>query len=80
MALISNATIIVEAGDSSGSLHQGWETLRLGRPLFIWKSVFDNPKLTWAEKMLQYGAMKISEPEEILEFLPSQLKMPNLFN
>jgi len=80
MALISNATIIVEAGDSSGSLHQGWETLRLGRPLFIWKSVFDNPKLTWAKEMLQYGAMKISEPEEILEFLPSHLKIPNLFN
>lgn len=80
MALISNATIIVEAGDSSGSLHQGWETLRLGRPLFIWKSVFDNPKLTWAGEMLKYGAMKISEPEEILEFLPSHLEMPNLFN
>jgi len=80
MALISNATIIVEAGDTSGSLHQGWETLRLGRPLFIWKSVFDNPKLTWPEKMSRYGAMKISEPDEMLEFLPSHLKMPNLFN
>ncbi len=36
MALISDATIIIEAGNSSGSLHQGWEALRLGRPLFIW--------------------------------------------
>ena len=42
MALISDATVIVEAGDSSGSLHQGWETLRIGRPLFICKSVLEN--------------------------------------
>ena len=27
MALISDATIIVEAQDTSGSLHQGWELL-----------------------------------------------------
>jgi len=29
MALISDASIIIEAGNSSGSLHQGWEALRL---------------------------------------------------
>ena len=79
MALISNATIIVEAGDSSGSLHQGWETLRLGRPLFIWKSVLKNTKLTWPQEMLKYGAMELSEPTEILEVIPSHIKMANLF-
>jgi DNA processing protein len=30
MALISDASIIVEAGDSSGSLHQGWRLLGSG--------------------------------------------------
>lgn len=35
MALISDATIIVEAQDTSGSLHQGWEALRLGRSLYL---------------------------------------------
>lgn len=80
MALISDATIIVEAGDTSGSLHQCWETLRLGRPLFIWKSVFDNTKLTWPKEMLEYGAMKLSKPTEIFEFLPSHLAMPDLFH
>ncbi|MHB8602596.1 MAG: DNA-processing protein DprA [Nitrosotalea sp.] len=54
MALISDATVIVEAGDTSGSLHQGWEALRLGRPLFIWKDIFNNAQLSWPEKMLQY--------------------------
>ncbi|MEX0656262.1 MAG: DNA-processing protein DprA [Nitrosopumilaceae archaeon] len=80
MALISDATIIVEAGNTSGSLHQCWETLRLGRPLFIWKSVFDNAKLTWPKEMLEYGAMKLSNLEEIFEFLPSHLAMPDLFH
>jgi DNA processing protein len=72
MALISNATIIVEAKDDSGSLHQGWEALRLGRPLFIWKSVLDDESLVMPKKMLEYGAMRLSEPDEVFEFLPSQ--------
>jgi DNA processing protein len=76
MALISDATIIVEAGDSSGSLHQGWEALRLGRSLFIWKAILKDTKLTWPEKMMQYGAMVLSDPEDALEVLPSELQMP----
>jgi DNA processing protein len=76
MALISDATIIVEAGETSGSLHQGWEALRLGRSLFIWKDIFDKEELAWPEKMLQYGAIELSDPEDVLEALPSALQMP----
>ncbi|HET7336779.1 MAG TPA: DNA-processing protein DprA, partial [Candidatus Nitrosotalea sp.] len=79
MALISDATIIVEAGDTSGSLHQGWEALRLGRPLFIWKSIFNNTQLTWPEKMLQYGAMELSDPTDMFEILPSHLEILDVF-
>jgi len=79
MALISDATVIVEAGNSSGSLHQGWETLRIGRPLFICKSVVKNDKLEWPEKMIKYGAMELDKPIDILENLPSDVKMPELF-
>jgi DNA processing protein len=71
MALISDISIIVEAGDSSGSLHQGWEALRLGRPLFIWKSIVDDGSLSWPKKMIDYGAMVLTEPDEVLEYLPS---------
>lgn len=79
MALISDATIIVEAtGEKSGSRHQGWEALRLGRPLFIWKSVFDNADLNWPKEMLKYGAMELSVPNDMFESLPSNLKLPNL--
>ena len=79
MALISDATVIVEAGDSSGSLHQGWETLRIGRPLFICKAVVENKQLEWPKQMIEYGAMKLEESTDILENLPSNIKMPELF-
>ena len=79
MALISDATVIVEAGDSSGSLHQGWETLRIGRPLFICKAVVENKQLEWPKQMMEYGAMKLEESTDILENLPSNIKMPELF-
>ena len=79
MALISDATVIVEAGDSSGSLHQGWETLRIGRPLFICKAVVENKQLEWPKKMMNYGAIMLDEPIDILENLPSNIKMLELF-
>lgn len=79
MALISDATVIVEAGDTSGSLHQGWEAIRLGRPLFIWKAVLKNTQLSWPEKMFQYGAIELSDPMDLFEFLPSNLEMIDVF-
>jgi DNA processing protein len=72
MALISDASIIVEAGNSSGSLHQGWEALRLGRPLFIWSPLMHDPSLNWPEKMVMYGAIEFTDPEEVLDDLPSR--------
>ena len=80
MALISDASIIVEAGETSGSLYQGWETLRLGRPLFICKAVVSNSELEWPKKMIEYGAIELDDPVDILEDLPSNVKMPELFN
>jgi DNA processing protein len=66
MALLSDATVVVEAGDGSGTLHQGWEALRLGRSLFLLDSVVKNPNLTWPTEMLAYGAEVLSE--ETVEF------------
>ncbi len=75
MALIGDASIIIEAGESSGSLHQGWEALRLGRPLFIWKDIFENASLKWPRKMQDYGAIELSDPQDVLEALPSSGRM-----
>ncbi len=70
MALMTDATVIVEAGESSGSLSQGWEALRLGRALFIMASVTERADLAWPAKMMEYGAEVLRTPEELLEVLP----------
>lgn len=79
MALISDASVIVEAGDGSGTLYQGWETIRLGRPLFICKTVVHNPKLKWPKEMIEYGAIELDDPVDILEVLPANVEMTELF-
>jgi len=74
MALLSDATIIVEATENSGTRHQGWEALRLGRVTFILKPVMDNSALTWPKEMAKYGAQELT-----CESLPSILQdIPNV--
>ncbi len=72
MALIVNASVIVEASETSGALSQGWETLRLGRLLFIMESVFSVSSLRWPNEMLQYGAQRLSDDnfDVFLDVLP----------
>ena len=54
--LISDTTIIVEAGDASGSLYHDWETPRLGHPLFMTKAAASDQGLGWPQEMIRYGA------------------------
>lgn len=70
MAVISDATVIVEAGKSSGTQHQGWEAIRLGRDLFVSELVMSDRGNMWAQKIAQYGAIKFTDPAEIIEYLP----------
>ena len=56
MALICDATVVVEAGENSGTRHQGWEAIRLGRLVFILQSVAQNADLTWPKEMIDHGA------------------------
>jgi len=46
----------------------GWEAIRLGRPLYIWKDTFDNPNLLWMQEMKKNGAKRLNE-ETIGELL-----------
>jgi len=72
MALLSDATVIVEAGEKSGTLHQGWEALRLGRLLFLMESVATNDALSWPTEMIRYGAQVLARDnlEDALRNLP----------
>ena len=54
MAVLSDATVIVEASDTSGTLHQAAECQRNNRWLFIMKSVVDDETVTWPSKFLKH--------------------------
>lgn len=70
MAAISDATAIIEATDESGSLHQAVECTRLGRWLFIARSLADNPNLRWPKSFLAYPTTRVlNDTSEILEVL-----------
>lgn len=54
MATLTDATVVMEASDTSGTLHQAAECTRLGRWLFIAKSVVEDASLEWPRKFLKY--------------------------
>lgn len=79
MALLSGATVIVEANEKSGSLHQAWEALRLNRPLYFLKSNLDRSDLTWPSELLSYGAKILTEDsiDELSADVPSLVELSN---
>lgn len=60
MALLSDATVIVEAGPSSGTTSQAWEALRLGRDLFLAECLWQSTSITWVAELRHYGAQLLS--------------------
>lgn len=69
MSALTEATIIVEAGETSGTLTQARAALAQGRKLFILDSCFRNPALTWPKRFQEQGAMRVSDYSEIKEHL-----------
>jgi DNA processing protein len=67
MAALSDATAIVEASDTSGTLHQAAECQRLGRWLFIMRSVAEDRKLKWPAKFV--GKPKVVVLDSTAEIL-----------
>ena len=71
MSALTEATVIVEAGNTSGTLIQARHALQQRRKLFILESCFRNPQLTWPAKFLERGAIRVAEFEEIKAHLSS---------
>lgn len=67
MASISKATIIIEAGQTSGTLIQARECLKLGKKLFILNSCFENKSISWPEKFRKEGAIRVNSINDILD-------------
>lgn len=69
MSALTDATIIVEAGDTSGTLVQARAALKQGRKLFILESCFHNPRLSWPRKYEEQGAIRVREYDDIAKHL-----------
>jgi DNA processing protein len=69
MSALSEATVIVEAGETSGTLIQARAALYQKRKLFILEPCFQNPHIGWPAEYLRHGAIRISNFEDILSHL-----------
>ncbi|SCN47370.1 Rossmann fold nucleotide-binding protein Smf possibly involved in DNA uptake [methanotrophic endosymbiont of Bathymodiolus azoricus (Menez Gwen)] len=69
MSALTQATVIVEASDTSGTLYQARAALAQGRKLFILDSCFKNPHISWPERFSKKGAIRVKGYEDIKEHL-----------
>jgi len=69
MSALSEATIIIEAGDTSGTLTQARAALNQGRKLLILNSCFENPRISWPARFAEKGAVRVSTMDDILREL-----------
>ncbi len=65
MSALTEATIIVEAGETSGTLTQARAALHQGRKLFILDSCFQRRDLTWPTRFEAQGAIRVRAPDDI---------------
>lgn len=65
MAALTEATIIIEAGDTSGTLVQAREALKQKRKLFILNSCFERSDLTWPARFEAEGAIRVRDYADI---------------
>lgn len=65
MSALTEATIIVEAGETSGTLIQARAALHQRRKLLILESCFQNKALTWPERFEKKGAIRVRDYDDI---------------
>jgi len=66
MSALTDATVIVEAGETSGTLIQAKAALEQGRPLFILESCFHRSDISWPARLEQIGAIRVSGIDDII--------------
>jgi len=65
MSALTEGTVIVEAGETSGTLIQARAALHQGRKLFILESCFERTDITWPAKFEVEGAIRVRDTEDI---------------
>jgi DNA processing protein len=69
MSALTAASVIVEAGETSGTLVQARAAIQQGRKLFILESCFRRPGLTWPAKYEAMGAIRVTSYRDIKQVL-----------
>jgi DNA processing protein len=69
MSALTEATIIVEASETSGTLIQARAALKQGRKLFILDSNFDKAGITWPKKFEERGAIRVRTYSDVKRHL-----------
>jgi DNA processing protein len=69
MSALTEATIIIEASDTSGTLIQAKAALQQKRKLFILDSCFQNRNITWPAKFEKLGAIRVCKFSDISDVL-----------
>lgn len=69
MSALTSATIIVEAGNTSGTLVQARAALAQKRKLFILDSCFRRDDLTWPTRFEKLGAVRVKNVTDIIGML-----------
>ncbi len=65
MSALTQATVIVEAGETSGTLIQARAALAQKRKLFILENNFLKPGLTWPHRLAEKGAIRVRDIDDI---------------
>lgn len=65
MSALTEGTVIVEAGETSGTLIQARAALHQGRRVFILDSCFQKAGITWPQRFAEQGAIRVREPDDI---------------
>nr|WP_204513935.1 DNA-processing protein DprA [Bradyrhizobium canariense] len=76
MSAMTEATIIVEAGETSGTLTQARAALHQGRKLFILDSCFQRADITWPASFEARGAIRVKRMEDIWDALSVSSPLP----
>ena len=71
MSALTRATIIVEAGESSGTLTQARAAIAQNRKLFVHDHCFRDRNLSWPQKFVELGGIRVKDYGEIRQHLSS---------
>lgn len=69
MSALTDATIIVEASDTSGTLTQAQAALHQNRKLMILESCFTNPDIKWPARYEAQGAIRVRSMNDVWDAL-----------